>query len=194
MLLRRLQSLERIGLRGDRGARRIRAMASTSTRWNPRSPAMRPRACWLMTNFQNPLGSPCRSEASGAGRTARAPRRAADRGRRLRRAVFRRPGARCPPRPSTRSGLRDALLVVLQEPRARLPHRLGRRRAVRAGIARRKLTTTLNTNVPAQLAIARLSRTRRLRPPPAATARDAWPRSRPASSRRSRRRFRRARG
>ena len=51
-----LQSLERNQLHAIEVATHPRARASTWTRW-PRPSCATSRACWLMTTFQNPLGS-----------------------------------------------------------------------------------------------------------------------------------------
>ena len=56
-----LQALERMGLRRDPRCRRIRARRHRAgwTRSRPKAIARhcKPKACWLMTSFQNPLGS-----------------------------------------------------------------------------------------------------------------------------------------
>ena len=101
----------------------------------------KPRACWLMTTFQNPLGSLMPDAKKEALVKLLTPRRGADRGRRLRRALFRRqapaPGQGLRPR-----GDRDALFLVLEDAGAGLPGRLGRRRPHTRRIMRNKLTTS----------------------------------------------------
>ena len=107
----------------------------------------KPRACWLMTTFQNPLGSLMPDAKKEALVKLLTPRRGADRGRRLRRTLFRRqapaPGQGLRPR-----GDRDALFLVLEDAGAGLPGRLGRRRRYTRRIMRNKLTTSLATAAP----------------------------------------------
>ena len=87
-------------------------------------------------------------------------------------------------------GAGDALLVVLEEPGARLPHRLGGARAAsRAG--GRAAQADEHASIPTCPRRSRwpLPGTRRLRPPPAPAAHARWPSSRRNTSRRSRAHF-----
>jgi DNA-binding transcriptional MocR family regulator len=74
-----LQALERLGLRAvevatdPRTGMDLDALEHCIARHQP-------AACWVMTNFQNPLAAQCRGQETGAGRTGTSPSDAADRG------------------------------------------------------------------------------------------------------------------
>ena len=107
----------------------------------------KPRACWLMTTFQNPLGSLMPDAKKEALVKLLTPRRGADRGRRLRRTLFRRQA------PAPGQGLRPRGIVMhcssfskTLAPGYRVGWVAGGRYTRR--IMRNKLTTSLATAAP----------------------------------------------
>ncbi|SOT43748.1 conserved hypothetical protein [Burkholderia cenocepacia] len=174
------------GAAGDRAARPARSRDSRRSAHRPRSrrarerarPARHPR---VLVHDQFPESDrrhADRRQKARARRIARGAQRAADRGRRLRRTAFR-PGlsaARARIRPSRP---RDALQLVLEDARARLPDRLGRRRPVRGeGAAAQADDDAVGQHSRAGRH-RELSRARRLRPAPARAARRAARAARP---------------
>lgn len=128
------------------------------------------KACWFMSNFQNPMGASMDDEKKRAlAEPAGAPPGADDRGRRVRRTVLRPAGA------ETGQGLRpgrpgDALQFLLQEPGAGLPGRLGGRRTLRRADRATEADDQPVGVDPGPGGHRRLSPARRLRPPPAQAA------------------------
>jgi DNA-binding transcriptional MocR family regulator len=152
-----LQALERLGLQAvevpthPREGVDLAALAHAIERHAPA------QACWLMTTFQNPLGSlmPDAEEEGTWSNCWRSHEHAADRGRRVCRALLRGQAA-VAGQGLRHAGAGAALFVVLEVPGAGLPHRLDIGRAAIAARPWRdqKLTSTLGTSAPAQLALA----------------------------------------